>query len=94
MARAVRREPGPPPAEDSRGGQGLVQRGERFGEPAGEGPALGKCPVQVDPEIRLCDVGQRLAGHPLGFGGVADPVQGLSEAALQALVRGSPRVIC
>ena len=73
-------QPGPVPAGDPGQGQGLVQRGQGFREPAGHGPALGQGPVQVDEEVGIVGGREAPLGYPLRLGRVADPVQGLGEA--------------
>ena len=87
-ARREHQQPGAVPGRDPRGGQGLIQRGQGLREPAGPHPALRQCPVQVNDEIGVDDVGQCAAGHLLGLGRVADPVQGVGEPAHQQVMLG------
>ena len=79
-------QPRPVPGGDPGLGQGLVQRGQGLGEPAGHRAALGQRPVQVDEEIGVGGGGEPALGDPLGLGRVADPVQRLREPAQQAVV--------
>ena len=74
------------PVGDSRRIQGTLQRGQRLRELADPHPALRQRPVQVDEQIGLDRMGQRPAGHLFGLRRVADPVEGVREAAHQEVM--------
>jgi len=73
---------------EARLGHGPVQPGEGFGAAAGHPTALGQRHVQVDEQIGVADLLQRAAGHPLGLGDVAHPVERIGQPARQHADRG------
>ena len=82
-SRGKHQQPGPVPGLEARLGHGPVQRGEGFGAAAGHPAALGQRHVQVDEQIGVADPLQRAAGHPLGLGDVAHPVERIGQPARQ-----------
>jgi hypothetical protein len=81
-------QPGAVPGRDPGRSQRPVQGGQKLRGPAGQHAALRQRPVQVNEEIRVDDMHQRVVRHLLRPGHIADAVESVSEPAHQSVMLG------